>query len=77
MVLSDGTIGNSYRVEDIHLPLNMEKRLEALGMTRGTPVTVLVKTCIIQNVSKKIFPPFRDKIRFICWSGSVGRAADS
>lgn len=41
MVLSDGIIGSSYRVEDIHLPLNMEKRLEALGMTRGTPVTVL------------------------------------
>ncbi len=41
MVLSDGKIGSSYQVEDIRLPLNMEKRLEALGMTRGTPVTVL------------------------------------
>lgn len=41
MYLCDGTIGNNYKVQDIKLPVNIEKRLEALGMTRGTLVTVL------------------------------------
>ena len=41
MYLCDGTIGNNYKVQDIKLPVNIEKRLEVLGMTRGTPVTVL------------------------------------
>lgn len=41
MYLCDGEIGKSYKVEDIALPVNMEKRLEALGMTRGTKVTIL------------------------------------
>lgn len=35
MYLCDGKIGNEYKVEDIDLPVNIEKRLEALGMTRG------------------------------------------
>lgn len=29
------------KVEDIDLPVNIEKRLEALGMTRGTSIAVL------------------------------------
>lgn len=41
MHLCDGQIGNEYKVEDIELPTNVEKRLESLGMTRGTSVTVL------------------------------------
>lgn len=41
MYLSDGMIGKDYNVEDIALPTNIEKRLEALGMTRGTSVSVL------------------------------------
>lgn len=41
MYLCDGNIGNDYQVADIKLPTNIEKRLEALGMTRGTSVTVL------------------------------------
>lgn len=41
MYLNDGTIGKEYKVEDIALPTNIEKRLEALGMTRGTSVSVL------------------------------------
>ena len=36
MYLCDGRIGNDYKVEDIKLPVNIEKRLEALGMTHGT-----------------------------------------
>ena len=38
MYLSEGKIGGSYHVKDIKLPTKMEKRLEALGMTRGTSV---------------------------------------
>ena len=41
MYLCNGKIGNSYEVLDMGLPVNMEKRLEALGMTRGTSVAVL------------------------------------
>lgn len=41
MCLCDGKVGSSYQVEDIRLPLQTEKRLEALGMTRGTSVAVL------------------------------------
>ncbi len=41
MYLCEGNIGNGYKVMDIKLPTKIEKRLEALGMTRGTSVTVL------------------------------------
>ena len=41
MYLCNGKAGNEYTVRDIALPTNMEKRLEALGMTRGTSVMVL------------------------------------
>ena len=41
MYLCDGKIDNNYKVTDIELPTNIGKRLEALGMTCGTPVTVL------------------------------------
>ena len=41
MYLCDGKIGNNYKVSDIELPTNIEKRLEALGKTRGTSVAVL------------------------------------
>lgn len=41
MYLCDGKIGNEYKVEDIDLPVNIEKRLEALGMIRGTSIAVL------------------------------------
>ena len=41
MYLCDGKTGNRYKVLDMELPVNMEKRLEALGMTRGTSITDL------------------------------------
>ena len=41
MYLNQGRIGKSYKIKDIKLPVNMEKRLEALGMTRGTSVAIL------------------------------------
>ena len=41
MLLSQGKPGMSYTVERLNLPLRMEKRLECLGMTRGTAISVL------------------------------------
>ena len=41
MLLCEGKIGSCYEVEDIALPHQIEQRLEALGMTKGTSVTVL------------------------------------
>ena len=35
--------GQTYVVEEIHLPGELERRLEALGMTIGTSVSVLEK----------------------------------
>ena len=41
MYLSEGRTGKQYKVESIRLHDQMEKRLEALGMTRGTEDDVL------------------------------------
>lgn len=41
MLLKDAQIGQTCIVEQIRLPFQMERRLEALGMTKGTPVSVL------------------------------------
>ena len=41
MYLKDAQIGRTYIVESIHLPFQMERRLEALGMTRQTHISVL------------------------------------
>ena len=41
MLLSEGQMGKSYIVEELALPLRLEKRLESLGMTRGTEISVL------------------------------------
>ena len=41
MFLKDGQIGQTYVVEEIRLPFQLERRLEALGMTLGTPVSVV------------------------------------
>ncbi len=41
MLLKDAKIGDTYIVEQIHLPFQLERRLEALGMTKETPISVL------------------------------------
>lgn len=41
MTLDKGAVGQSYTVEKIDLPQQVEHRLEAIGMTLGTKVTVL------------------------------------
>ena len=41
MLLSDAVMGESYIVEKIRLPFETERRLEALGMTDRTRISVL------------------------------------
>ncbi len=41
MTLDRGKIGSRYEIQNMELPLNVAKRLEALGMTYGTQVEVL------------------------------------
>ena len=40
MTLNTGKINETYTIEKIDLPLKLEKRLEALGMTEGTSILV-------------------------------------
>ena len=41
MTLNDGEVNAEYIVEKLCLPIHMEKRLQALGMTSGTKVILL------------------------------------
>ena len=41
MRLKEGKNDHVYEVEDIEVELNLERRLEALGFTEGTKVTIL------------------------------------
>lgn len=41
MLLCDIQVGQSCKVENINLPMQMEQRLQALGMTKDTVVSVL------------------------------------
>jgi ferrous iron transport protein A len=53
MTLDHGKKGEAYVVEELNLPLKLEKRLEALGMTAGTRIDVLndkSKGTLIVNV---------------------------
>ncbi|MGI6011383.1 MAG: FeoA family protein [Ruminococcus sp.] len=43
MKLIAGEIGKNYRVEQMNLPVNIDRRLAALGMTREAKVSVLNK----------------------------------
>ncbi|MEG0250863.1 MAG: FeoA family protein [Peptostreptococcus sp.] len=43
MTLTDAKIGEEYIVENVELPLTLEKRMESLGMTRGSKITLLHK----------------------------------
>lgn len=43
MTLAEGVINHTYTVEQFKLPIEVEKRLEVLGMTRGTNVIVTNK----------------------------------
>ncbi len=41
MTLRQGTIGNKYQVKEIQLEDKVKRRLQMLGMTKGTEVRVL------------------------------------
>ena len=41
MTLSEAKTGHAYVVEQIDLPFEMQRHLEALGMTNKTPISVL------------------------------------
>lgn len=41
MRLKEGKDGHTYVVEEISIELNLERRLEALGLTEGSRITVL------------------------------------
>lgn len=41
MRLKEGKNGRTYTVEEIHIELNLERRLEALGLIRGAQITIL------------------------------------
>ncbi len=41
MILINGTIGVTYRVEKLTLGLETNRRLQALGVTKGTKITIL------------------------------------
>lgn len=41
MTLADGKINSDYIVEKVSLPIKIEKRMEALGMTVGSKVTLV------------------------------------
>lgn len=43
MKLIEGTVGQSYEVNDTSLAPEMERRLEALGLTFGTVISVMNK----------------------------------
>ena len=41
MTLLDGKIGETYRVQSLNLDIAVRRRLEALGLTVGTDITIL------------------------------------
>ena len=43
MTLQEGNGGSRYKVRKLDLPVELERRLEALGLIEGTTVTVLRK----------------------------------
>ena len=43
MMLSDGSVGMDYRVDGIELNDKIKRRLEILGMTKNTVISVLNK----------------------------------
>ncbi|MGI6254616.1 MAG: FeoA family protein [Acutalibacter sp.] len=43
MTLQEGTAGSHYTVKKLDLPVELERRLEALGLIEGTSIDVLRK----------------------------------
>lgn len=43
MTLQEGTAGSHYTVQKLDLPVELERRLEALGLIEGTTIDILRK----------------------------------
>lgn len=43
MTLQQGKAGSQYLVKDLDLPVELERRLEALGLIEGTTISILRK----------------------------------
>lgn len=41
MNLKEGRNQHTYQVKQIHIEMNLERRLEALGLTEGSNITIL------------------------------------
>lgn len=41
MTLKQGNGGHTYKVSSIHIEMQLERRLEALGLTEGSMVTII------------------------------------
>ena len=41
MTLKQGKNNHTYKIQSIHIELKLERRLEALGLTEGTLITIL------------------------------------
>ena len=41
MILKQGKNHHTYIVDSIHIELQLERRLEALGLTEGTAITII------------------------------------
>ena len=54
MELRKGQIRSTYVIESITLPLQTEKRLEALGMTKGTPIVRGARFALGRGITKNI-----------------------
>lgn len=54
MILSNAQAGHSYTIEKIELDLRVKRRLQVLGMTHGTKISVL---------NKKVSGPMIIKVR--------------
>ena len=54
MVLSDAKTGQNYKIEKIELDLKVRRRLQVLGMTQGTKISIL---------NKKVSGPMIIKVR--------------
>lgn len=43
MILQEATAGSTYTIEKLQLPVNLERRLETLGLIGGSRISVLRK----------------------------------
>ena len=55
MKLKEGKNNHTYVVEKIEIELNLERRLEALGLTEGSRITILNNDTLGRRIADNIF----------------------